>query len=89
MIDKPTRIEHWDYFVQQKREETIGNGTVEIEYTARITGKIRYESDAIITHLEAGNFQSIARSSSGNVYIWGTNSLGQLGTCDCGLCTQL
>ena len=88
MIDKPTRIEHWDYFVQQKREETIGNGTVEIEYTAQITGKIRYESDAIITHLEAGNFQTIARSSSGNVYIWGTNSLGQLGTCDCGACAH-
>ena len=86
MIDRPTRIEHFDYVTLETKTEIRGNVSVELEYTVQVTGKIEWELDARITQVDAGFFQSIALSSKGNVYTWGTNNFGQQGTCGCGAC---
>ena len=86
MIDTPTRIEHFDYVTVETKTEMQGNVSVQVEYTVQVTGKIEWELDARVTQIDAGFFQSIALSSKGNIYTWGTNSLGQQGTCGCGAC---
>ncbi len=86
MIDRPTRLKHFDFFTTKTSAILQGNETVVIETSERVTGRIQSEVDARITQIDAGNFQTIALSSKGNVYIWGTNALGQQGTCDCGAC---
>lgn len=86
MIDRPTRVKHFDYFITNVSTKIEGNETLFVESAERVTGRIQSESDARITQIDAGNFQTIALSSKGNVYVWGTNALGQQGTCDCGAC---
>jgi alpha-tubulin suppressor-like RCC1 family protein len=76
MIDTPQRIKHFDFLVVEKRMEIEGNRTVEKSYTVQITGKIEGTpkdddgNEASITQLDAGNFQSIALSRDGAIYIW-------------------
>ena len=65
MIDRPTRIEHFDYVTLETKTEIRGNVSVELEYTVQVTGKIEWELDARITQVDAGFFQSIALSSKG------------------------
>ena len=86
MIDRPTRLKHFDFYMAKLSTILQGNETIIIETAERVTGRIQSEVDARITQIDAGNFQTIALSSKGNVYIWGTNALGQQGTCDCGAC---
>jgi alpha-tubulin suppressor-like RCC1 family protein len=87
MIDRPTRLKHFDYYTTKTTAVVQGNQTLFVEHAERVTGRIQSEADARITQIDAGNFQTIALSSRGNIYIWGTNALGQQGTCGCGACT--
>ena len=86
MIDRPTRLKHFDYINTKVTAKETLNSTIFVETSERVTGRIQSELDARITQIDAGNFQTIALSSKGNIFIWGTNALGQQGTCDCGAC---
>jgi hypothetical protein len=90
MIDVPERVKHWDYGTTEVVTETVGNVTREVTRNVQVTGKIRLPDggeDRII-QVDAGFFQSIALTKNGNVYVWGTNAKGQMGTCGCGPCVH-
>ena len=58
----------------------LGDGlTIGIFTPTEVTNNFILETDELITSIAFGNYQSVAISSLGNIFVWGDNEYGQLG----------
>ena len=95
MVDRPTRISYFDYptFIQLNVSSEPGGPNVTLVENFYVYGRSKFVDPTAavpgggrFVAIAAGKFTSMALTEGGDVYLWGSNDQGELGTCGCGAC---
>lgn len=84
-FDVPRRLTYFDQIIETTAKVQQPDGSMKEEPALEtLVGLVEEEGKFI--HIAAGKFQTVALTDTGKVFVWGTNSHGEQGTCGCQEC---
>ena len=84
-FDVPRRVTFFDKIIETTAKVQQPDGSMKEEPAFEtLVGEV--EEEGRFVHVAAGKFQTMAVTETGKVFVWGTNSHGEQGTCGCKEC---